>query len=276
MSFTAAQTEIENLAADYIRRPAVIALARLKDPSLNEQLEKAAIDEQPLREMELREIEIKGLTEAEFRELKKKSAIELLLVSHPSIIALAAHEKAHALYAADTIPTFVKARELAIAAAARADIAIDSGTVIGEGTWIEAGATLSAYGTGKLANGYPIIGKSCTLSAGAKLSGNIKAGDNVTIGPDAALYGNAIVLGDNVTIGTGVKIYDGNQLAAKVTIGEGAVIPANTGLIDRNIPAHTVVNRDTITGELEFGAAEEKKFVNSLSSVTKRSGASLV
>lgn len=128
--------------------------------------------------------------------------------------------------------------------------------------------TLGAVGKCAAKDRHPKIGNGCVLSVGAKILGNIVVGEKSRIGPNALLSGNnielkdhvsigssvkieseredskPIIVGNHVTIGSSAKIFAGNEIADKVVIGEGAVITANTGLINQDIPAYSQVFRD--------------------------------
>lgn len=155
-----------------------------------------------------------------------------------------------------------------------ADLFIDHGTgvVIGEtaeigmGTIMFHDVTLGNYlkpnetNPELLAHRHPRVGENCILCTGAKILGNIQIGKNVTICPSAILRGNKITVQDGVKIGSSAQIEDGNTIAAGVEIGNGAIITKNAGLINENIPAHSIVRKEN--GKLlitELG--EGKSFV---------------
>lgn len=246
-AFVRQQDHLDALVKDYLaRHPNFVAHAQEKD---------AALKGIPLEE------------------------VRAMLTAYPGVIAVAAHEEAHALYTSGSAANKVKARRLSEAAHSRSGIDIHPGTSIGENCFIDHGTgvvigetaklgegtllyhdvTLGAYGNPeeknpqKLAHRHPEIGNYCTVSVGAKVLGNVKIRNGVTLGPNATLFGNSLVIGNKVSVGAGAQIGDDNQLADGIRVGAGAVIPRGVGVIDRNVPAYSHVIRNA-EGELEFGA----------------------
>ena len=86
------------------------------------------------------------------------------------------------------------------------------------------------------------LGGNCTLGyggLGVVINGDSRIGDNVQIGHQVTLGGNATQEGapticDNVYIGTGAKIL------GPITIGAGSVVAANA-VVTRNVPPRSVV-----------------------------------
>src|SRR5919108_3190134 len=141
------------------------------------------------------------------------SSIEIL-AAWPGVQALLAHRVAHAL---DEHRVPLAPRMLALFTRSFTNIEIHPGAEIGDGLFID-------HGTGV------VIGETAEL------------GDNVTIYQGVTLGGTGFATGkrhptveDNVTIGSGAK------LLGPITIGHGAKIGANSGVIHDVPPNSTVV-----------------------------------
>lgn len=231
---------------------------------------------------------LKGMTPEE---------VKAVLPSYPGVVAVAAHAQAHRLYRSPLRADKLKARSLAEVAHARTGIDIHPGTAIGERCFIDHGTgvvigetakigadtlvyhnvTLGAYGNPeesnpeKLAHRHPEIGRSCTISVGAKVLGHVRVGNGVTLGPNSILFGNRLQIGNHVSIGVGAQIGDDNQIADGVRIGPGAIIPRGVGLIDRNVPPYAQVGRSE-ENALQFSTAIPLTFLQQLSA--RRAGES--
>ncbi len=220
------------------------------------------------------------------------------LLSYPWVAAIAAHEVAHFLYTQNTNSSRIEARRIAEAAKSRSGIDIHPGTQIGENCFIDHGTadvigetatignntliyhnvTLGAYKSTKPENRHPKIGDNCTISTGTNILGSVKVGNGVRIGPNAVICGDDVVIGDKVKIKTRARIMEGNKIADKVTIGEGAVVPENMGIIDFDVPADSIVIKDG--DKLKTASLAEhdnllKSFFNSLENLAKKAGFSL-
>ena len=120
---------------------------------------------------------------------------------------------------------------------------------VGSDTVMFHGVTLGAYlnpgetNTELLVHRHPQVGDKCVIGTGAKILGNIKIGNNVTICPNAILHGNNIMVNNSARIGSSAQISDGNTIAAHVKIGDGAIIPKNIGYIDNDIKDYHVAER---------------------------------
>lgn len=66
-------------------------------------------------------------------------------------------------------------------------IVISHSTIVGENLRLYQGVTIGATRDEKVGNRSPIIGNNVTISAGAKVIGNITIGDNVLIGANAVV-----------------------------------------------------------------------------------------
>jgi len=96
-------------------------------------------------------------------------------------------------------------------------IVIARSTIIGENCSIMQGVTLACTHHGKK-KGAPIIGDNCLICAGAKIIGNVRIGDNVTIGANAVVVNDipnncivagvpAIIIKKNVIIENEIERY---------------------------------------------------------------------
>ncbi|NBO19758.1 MAG: hypothetical protein EBV03_11170 [Proteobacteria bacterium] len=217
--------------------------------------------------------------------------VRALMPVYPGVIAIAAQSAAHRLYESGSAADKIKARRLTEAAHSRTGIDIHPGTRIGDNCFIDHGTgviigetakigqgtliyhdvTLGAYGNPeekdpqKLARRHPEIGKYCTVSVGAKVLGNAKIGDHVTLGPDSLLFGNRLQVESEVNIGSGAQVGDDNHIAKGVRIGAGAIIPRGVGLIDRNVPPYSHVSRDH-EGQLQFGVTIPQSLLDKIKS----------
>lgn len=227
---------------------------------------------------------------------KPRAVVEEIARTMPGVIAVAVHEKTHALYEEGikgNDASAVEAERLSAAARARTNIDfhpgatvgenffIDHGfdvigekTVIGSGTQLMQNVTLGAYlkptetDPEILAHRHPVIGDDCFIGAGAKILGNVHVGDRVRILTNAILYGSKISVGDDARIGMGALIEDGVKIAAGVKIGDGAFIEKNSGVIDRDVPPRSYVFKDEALnghgGELKImaGVADRARAEN--------------
>lgn len=209
--------------------------------------------------------------DAALKTIPREEVAQTLLV-YPGVIAIAVHEEAHHLY--QTGKRFI-ARQLSEAAHSRTGIDIHPATQIGDRLFIDHGTgdvigetakigknthimhkvTLGAYIKPTevdplvLAHRHPEIGDDCFIGPGVEVLGNVKVGHRVHLLTKSLLTGNHITVGDDVRIGTGAVIEDGNDIKPGVKIGEGAFIARNTGVIEHDIPAHSLVSR-TEQGQL--------------------------
>ncbi len=187
------------------------------------------------------------------------------LLTYPGLKAIAAHEIAHHYYNKNTHAGKIIARKLAEAAHSQTGLDIHPGTKIGDNCFIDHstgdvvgetakignntviyhGVTLGAVGTAKDTNHrHPEIGDNCLISVGTNILGNVKIGNKVIIGSTVDIRGNNLKIGNGVEIKSGAHISDGNQIADGIKIGERAVIPWNTGLININVPDDCMVVKE--------------------------------
>lgn len=161
--------------------------------------------------------EIKSFME---RDPAAKSMLEVLLL-YPGFHALIFHRVAHCFYRCklffiarfiSNINRFVTGIEIHPGAKIGKGLFIDHGTgvVIGETTemgdycTMYQGATLGGTGKDK-GKRHPTIGNNVLISAGAKVLGPIKVGDNAKIGA------NAVILGEVPPNSTVVGVWKGQR-----------------------------------------------------------------
>jgi len=217
---------------------------------------------------------------------KHHKIVEAMLVTYPGVIAVAVHEVAYKLHQEGNI---VEAEHLAAAAKARTGIDISPATTIGENLFIDHGTGTVIGETAKVGNNtqimhkvtlgayinpqsndvkdrHPVIGDNCFIGPGTEILGHVVVGNKVNILSKALFTGNKIIVGDGASIRTGAEIEDGCNIAPGVVIGEGAFIHKGSGLITKDVPAHSQVFKDakgeqfTVDGEPErHRKAEERK-----------------
>jgi serine O-acetyltransferase len=201
---------------------------------------------------------------------------KVMLATYPSVIAIAAHKRAHELYKGSSFQK-IQARAIAEAAHSRTGIDIHPGTKIGENFFIDHGTgdvigetatignntllyhgvTLGAYATKDKAHRHPEIGSDCTISTGVKILGHVKVGNEVRISPQALIAGDDITIGNKAKIKAGARIMDGNYIGNDIIIGAGSVVAENTGEINQNIPPDSHVSR--VDGKLHITSLKEQE-----------------
>ena len=96
---------------------------------------------------------------------------------------------------------------------------------VGEGTVIGAGSFLGPYVT---------LGRHCSLNIGVNVGHDTQVGGYSVLSPGACLLGNSR-LAEGVFVGAGATVYMGRS------VGEGAIVGANSFLLTNQQPATTVI-----------------------------------
>ena len=101
--------------------------------------------------------------------------------------------------------------------------------VLGEGTIVQANATLTCDIE---------IGRSCSININSTVGHDVRMGDFVSVSPLTAISGR-VDIERCVRIGTGVSIINGTR-AKSLRVGEGAVIAAGA-TVTGDVPPHVLV-----------------------------------
>lgn len=230
--------------------------------------------------------------------------VEAMVPISASVIALAAHEKAHELFKTSETMKMIQAGKIAAAAKKLTAIDIHPATKIGHCCFLDHGFGFVAGETGeigdhtvvlhgvtlgnftstnearpeRLAHRHPRIGHHCVIYTGAKILGNIQIGNNVKICPSAELSGNKIEVKDGATIGNSAKIFSGNTIESGVVIGEAATIGSTVEINSGNtiakgvkigegavITANTGLINQDIPAHMQVSRDEDTKKLNIIS-----------